>query len=48
MSGVTVLVVFHPRLALMVKEDQGTVLVGSGNISTFGMATCGELFSPVD
>ena len=35
---------FHPKLLLAVGEDGGAVLVGSGNISAFGMASGGELF----
>src|SRR4051794_23109881 len=42
--GVRVPGTFHPKLILGIHSDGGTVLVGSGNISTFGMATGGELF----
>ena len=42
--GVRVPGTFHPKLILGVHPDGGTVLVGSGNISRFGMATGGELF----
>jgi len=36
---------FHPKLMLAISEQSGTVLVGSGNLSTFGMTTGGELFA---
>lgn len=42
--GVRVPGTFHPKLILGVHADGGAVLAGSGNISTFGMATGGELF----
>jgi hypothetical protein len=39
---------FHPKLVLAVGEGRGVVLVGSGNVSTYGMAMGGELFTLVE
>ena len=48
LSQVAVPGVFHPKLVLAASESQGIALVGSGNVSEYGMATGGELFTAVD
>jgi hypothetical protein len=48
LSGVRVPGAFHPKVLLAADETAGAVLVGSGNISAWGMATGGELFSLVE
>jgi len=39
---------FHPKVILGASKSGGTVLVGSGNISSYGMAHGGELFTAVE
>jgi hypothetical protein len=46
--GVQVPGAFHPKLTLGIGPQGGAVLLGSGNISVFGMATGGELFHFVE
>jgi len=48
LSAVRVPNVFHPKLVLAADETSGTVLLGSGNMSAYGLATGGELFTLVD
>jgi hypothetical protein len=48
LSGVYVPGSFHPKVTLGVSETTGAVLIGSGNISRFGLATIGELFTYVE
>jgi hypothetical protein len=48
LSTVSVPGTFHPKLVLAAGEGRGVVLVGSGNISTYGMTTGGELFTLVE
>ena len=45
LSQVPVGGVFHPKLVLAASADAGLVLVGSGNVSAYGMSTGGELFT---
>jgi len=44
-SPVSVPGVFHPKVILACGDHRGVVMVGSGNISQYGMAMGGELFT---
>ncbi len=48
LSSVSLPGAFHPKLVLAAGDGRGSVLVGSGNISTYGMAMGGELFTLVE
>lgn len=48
LSAVSVPGAFHPKLVLAAGDGRGIVLVGSGNISTYGMTMGGELFTLVE
>jgi hypothetical protein len=48
LSPVRVPGAFHPKLVLAADESSGTVLLGSGNMSAYGLATGGELFTLCD
>ncbi len=39
---------FHPKVVLAVNKTGGAVLVGSGNISSYSMASGGELFTVIE
>jgi hypothetical protein len=45
LSTVSVPGTFHPKLVLAADQGGGVVLIGSGNISAYGMAMGGELFT---
>lgn len=48
LSIVSVPGAFHPKLVLAAGKGCGVALVGSGNISQYGMVTGGELFTMVE